>query len=74
MIDHSRSLAAQRLVRTFMVIKPEILIQSEIEFRDGLIIFYINIFILDATPQAFNKNIVQGPATAVHTDFNLFCR
>ncbi len=66
-----RGPAIQRAVRAFLVVEPEIRRQPLFECWHRAIFTQIDILVLDAAPESFNKNIIQCPAAAVHADQDL---
>ena len=50
------------------VVKSEVHFQAFVERGDGLVVPKVDILVFDASPQPLHKNIVQGPATAIHAD------
>ena len=59
-------------MRTFAVIKDEILGQTDRQFDHRGITLEIHVFIFDITPESLNENIVKYSAPAIHTDCNAF--
>ena len=55
-------------MKSLIVIELELLwpLEDSIHHRVGVI--YVYFFILNTAPEAFNKDIIQGSATAIHTD------
>ena len=51
-----------------MVIELEVFRQLERGIQNSVIVVYVYFFIFDTTPEALDKDIVQGSTTAVHTD------
>ena len=55
---------------------PLMIIEAQISFQavDGVsnagVIFQVNLLVFQGTPQAFDHNVVQRPATTIHTDFD----
>jgi hypothetical protein len=54
----------------FAVVKPEVLPQFADRLRHVAVIMQVDLFILDTAPQAFDKDVVQGAPSAIHTDAN----
>src|SRR5215475_1437889 len=52
----------------FTIIKIEIVANSRQERRYVLVSLDVNIFVLERPPEAFDKDIVKDPSTAIHTD------
>ena len=67
-IDLKWCLVVQRLMRSLIVIELEVLWQLEYCIHHRVVVIYVYFFILDTTPEAFNKDIIQGSDTAIHTD------
>ena len=59
-------------VRTFGVVEQKILAQPNHQFTHRGIAVEVDILVLDVAPQAFDKNVVKGPAASVHADLDLF--
>jgi hypothetical protein len=58
-------------MQSLMVIEIEVALKPQHRFRDMLIIMKINLFILHAPPETFDKDIVERSPTSIHTDLNV---
>ena len=45
--------------------------QTEFQCRDGVIVVDVDILVLDAAPESFVEDVVEGPAAAVPADLDL---
>ena len=43
------------------------------QLRHGVILVEIDVLILDAAPEAFAEDVVEGAAAAIHADLNVGC-
>ena len=69
-IDRSGRLVIQRLMASPVVVKVQILGQRPARlFRAG-VLFQVDLLVLDGAPEPFGKDIVGGPAFAVHADLD----
>lgn len=66
MADFVRGFVRQRLVRSFAVVEPYVMVDSADELRWAFVFIDIEVFVLDTAEEAFRYNIVQGLALAVH--------
>ena len=64
-------LVAQRLVRTFEIVKVDVMGKLIISLLGAGIFMQIHFFVLDRAPQAFGEDIVISAPASVHTDLNL---
>ena len=55
---------------TFGVVKIQIITEAYSCYTTIGVVMKIDFFVLDCTPKAFDKNIVESSATPVHTDQN----
>ena len=67
-INFIRGPISQRLVEPFVVIKLEVSLQMTPGIRNRCVLVKVNFFVFYSSPEALNKNIVEGPAAAVHAD------
>src|SRR3954469_14000559 len=57
-------------MRTLMVVKVEIALQSREQIEAAGKVAGIDQFVFERAPQPFDENIVEGSATAIHADRN----
>lgn len=55
----------------FCVVKLKVLRQAQLQFRHVNVPFQIHVFVLDASPESFDKDVVQCPAAPIHADRNV---
>jgi len=55
-------------MKTLGIVEAEVVRQAGIEIKPGDVVHQVDAFILHAPPEAFNKDVVQGTASAVHAD------
>ncbi len=67
-VDLVRREVAQRLVLALLVVELEVIRQPDHQLRQVPIAFEIDVLVLDAPPQAFDEDVVQGPTAPVHAD------
>ena len=60
------------VMRTFTIKKGKVLNESARQFAEAGIAFQVDVFMLDAPPEAFHKNVVQGATAAIHADGDPF--
>src|SRR5215213_9332162 len=53
-----------------MIVEVKVGGQASGQFRHGGIVFEVDVLIFEATPQAFDEDIVQSSTTTIHTDAN----
>ena len=58
----------QRLVRAFMVVKPEVHPQAEFGVLHRMVLLYIHLLIFHRAPQPFDEYVIQRPPSAIHAD------
>ena len=58
----------QALVRPFLVVEGEVLVQAGEQRGYRLILLEVDIFVFDAAPEPFDKEIVEAPTASIHTD------
>ena len=63
-VDLIRRAVAQRLVRSFRVVKHKVFCQPHQQFRHRGVAFQIHVFVFDAAPEPFHKDVVQVPGHA----------
>src|SRR5215469_10825645 len=63
-----RSLVAQSLVQPALVVEAEPLADADARLESIGIGFKMDLFVLQAAPQALDKDVVQPAPTAVHAD------
>ena len=61
-----RRAVAQTLMQALMVVEREVVVQTGFEFRNPGVVHEIDVLILDGAPKAFDEDVVQGSASAVH--------
>ena len=59
----------QSFVESFRVVETEVLLQVPPCLGNRRVLVKVNLLIFDATPETFDKNIVEGAPAAVHADF-----
>ena len=70
-IQSSRRFVAKRLMWSLIIVKMEVRAQGYGQRGAILKVAGIDQFVLQAAPQPFDKNVVQGSATAIHADGDL---
>ena len=71
-INFIRGPITQRLVEPLVVVKPEVSLQVTSGIGNRCVLMKVNFLVFDATPETLNENVVEGPATAVHADSDIF--
>ena len=66
-----RSPVIQRLMGSLLVVKLEILVNPFPGLTGRIILIEIDFLIFEASPEAFGKNVVDGPAFSVHGHLNV---
>ena len=61
----------QALMEPLVVIEDKVIGQAGDEGWHGRIFLQVNVLVLDAAPQALDKNVIQSPASPIHTDPNV---
>ncbi len=54
------------------IVKFKIVFQPLVRLFHGLKIIQVDFLVLDRTPQTLNKDIIQGPASAIHANLDAF--
>ena len=67
-IHRVRRPVVQRLVRALSVVEREIFRQATGQLGDRAVALQIHLLVLDAAPQPFDEDVVQGASTPIHTD------
>ena len=65
-----RCLVVKRLVRPLFVVESKVRSQPYDQFADRGVTLEINVFMLDVAPEAFDKDVIKGTASAIHADDN----
>src|SRR5215467_15706569 len=55
-------------MQSFAVVEIEIAADSRHERRRVFVVLDVNVFVLERSPEALNKDVVKDPSTAIHTD------
>jgi hypothetical protein len=55
-------------MRSLCIVKDEVFRQNIQQFAHHCIAIDVHIFVLDTAPQTFNKDVIERPATTIHTD------
>ena len=63
-----RRLVAERLVRTLVIVEVEIVFQRREQIEAGGEVAGVDQFVLERAPQAFDENVVECTASAIHAD------
>lgn len=63
-----RCLIVQRLMRTLVIVKHEVLLQALVSLIKRFIGFRIDLLIFDRPPEPFDKDMVMRPSSTIHTD------
>ena len=71
-IDFVRCPVTQRLVRSLVVVKLEIVEKMNPRRRARLVVVKINLLVLDRAPKPFDENVVVDPASSIHAHLNPF--
>src|SRR5882672_4029779 len=70
LIDRRWCLIAERLMRSFLIIKRKVACQLRSCLARASIVVAIDLLLLDTTPQALGEDVVQRPALPIHTDLH----
>lgn len=62
----------QGLVRALLVIEDHVRRQAEHQLAHVAVAVQVNVFVLDAAPKSFNKNIIKSAPAAIHADGDTF--
>jgi hypothetical protein len=57
-------------MRSLIIVIVKIFIEAGVKFQTVFCRIKVNMFTFKSTEKSFNVNVVNGPAFAVHTDFN----
>src|SRR6478735_6259197 len=68
MEDRSRRAVVQRLVRPFVVVKPQPLADADPRLGERPVCLDEDFLVLQASPQPFDEDVVQEPSFAIHAD------
>ena len=69
-IDLVRRLALKRLMRSGLVVEPQITLQPLMRRVDGVIRVQIDLLIFDTFPESLHENVIPPAAFAMHADLN----
>ena len=69
-IDLIRGLVPEGLVGSLLVVESEVRPQAPYGLSDTVIFSEIHLLIFYRAPQAFHEDVVEGPASPIHTDGN----
>ena len=69
--DLPRSLVTQGLMRSLPVVKGKPVPDSFPGFPGRVILMEVDLFVLEASPEALRENVVEGPAFSIHADLNI---
>jgi hypothetical protein len=58
-------------VWALIVVKGQVIADPLASFAGAVIVFQVDFFVLDRTPQPLGENIVYGSSPAVHADLDL---
>ena len=61
----------ETLVQPFLVVEPEVSLDSGPRFRQRLVVFQVHLLIFERPPQPLDENVVHASAASVHADGNL---
>jgi hypothetical protein len=61
-------LVGKRLVRPIFVVESKVRSQPDYQFTRLGVTLEINVLIFDAAPEAFDKDVIKGTASAIHPD------
>ena len=64
----SRCPILQALMKPLVVVESKVTGQAGDQSEHGGIIFQVNVLVLDGSPQALDKDVIQGATSAIHTD------
>lgn len=67
-VDLSGGAVVQALMRAFIVIDLEVVMQPAFQCRYGRIVLQINVLVFDVAPQSFDKDVVECAPTTIDTD------
>src|SRR6266536_855077 len=51
-----------------VVVESEVVLEPSSQFWHGSIVLEVNVLVFDRPPEAFDKDVIEGAATAVHAD------
>ena len=71
-INFIRGPIIQRRMKPFGVVKLEVSLQVTPRIENRRILMKVNFLVFDTAPETLNENVVEGPATAVHADSDIF--
>ena len=61
-----RAFVAQRLMRSPLIVKPEVVFQSLPQFGRVAVTPQVHVFVLHRPPQPFHEDVVKAPSLAIH--------
>ena len=70
-VDYARRLICQCLMRTPFIIAFKPLSYACAEIDHGGVFVKVNLFILEASPEPLNEDVVHPATFAIHADFNV---
>lgn len=71
-IHRVRRPVVPRLVRALSVVEREIFRQAKGQLGDRAVSLQLHLLVLDAAPQPFDEDVVQGASTPIHADGDTF--
>ena len=69
-MDFPGRAVVQRLMRSIVAVKLEILRQPFVTIVSRRVLLQVNLFVLDASPKSFDEYVVNRPTFAIHAHFN----
>lgn len=69
-VDHSGWFAAKGGMWRFVIVELDPLSDACLRFRSGFPGTQINAFLFQASPQSFDKNVIEEPTLAIHGNTN----
>src|SRR3954465_13961024 len=68
LVDRRRSPIPKALMKTFLIVKPEVTFDAGSGFRHRRVVFQVHLLVFERTPQALDENVVQAASPPAHAD------
>src|SRR3954463_609176 len=68
LVDRRRSPIPKALMKTFLIVKPEVTFDAGSGFRHRRVVFQVHLLVFERTPQALDENVARAAPPPVHAD------
>ena len=72
-VDLSRGSLIKRGVWPLLVVEADVAAKPTLQGRRAVVAPQVDVLVLQRPPQSLDEDIVEGPATAIHTDQDVPC-